>query len=73
MIRDAGVLERVSTCRTLIFDKTGTLTYGTPVLAEIFCAAGRSEEDVLRTAATLEQYSKHPLAYGVLQAAENAN
>jgi P-type E1-E2 ATPase len=70
VIRDAGVLERVSTCRTLIFDKTGTLTYGTPVLAEVFCAPGRSEDDVLRAAASLEQYSKHPLAYGVLQAAE---
>ncbi len=70
VIRDAGVLERVSTCRTLIFDKTGTLTYGTPVLAEIFCAPGRGENDVLRAAASLEQYSKHPLAYGVLQAAK---
>jgi len=65
VIRDAGVLERVDTCRTIIFDKTGTLTYGTPVLTEIFCAPGHSEDAVLRYAASLEQYSKHPLARGV--------
>jgi heavy metal translocating P-type ATPase len=32
VIRDPGILERVSTTKTMLFDKTGTLTYGRPEL-----------------------------------------
>ncbi len=70
IIRDPSVLERVDRCRTLIFDKTGTLTHGKPVLVETVCASGFPEEQALRFAASLEQYSKHPLASGLLCAAE---
>jgi heavy metal translocating P-type ATPase len=69
IIRDPAVLERVDRCRTLIFDKTGTLTHGRPVLVETICAPGVLEDDALRLAASLEQYSKHPLATGLLEAA----
>jgi heavy metal translocating P-type ATPase len=70
VIRDPAVLEHVDRCRTLIFDKTGTLTHGRPVLVEIVYTEGLSEADAVRLAASLEQYSKHPLASGLLNAAE---
>jgi len=70
IIRDPAVLEQVDRCRTLIFDKTGTLTHGRPVLVEVVCRPGLSEDEALRLAASLEQYSKHPLALGLLNAAE---
>ena len=70
IIKNPGVLERVDRCRTLIFDKTGTLTYGKPALTAIEPAAGFLAEDVLRMAASLEQYSKHPLASAILAAAK---
>jgi len=45
------------------------LTYGKPVLTEVLCAEGFSRDDVLSKAASLEQYSKHPLAAAILTAA----
>jgi len=72
IIKDPTVLERLSTCRTAIFDKTGTLTYGKPEFTEILPAAGLRADDVLGHAASLERYSKHPLASATIQAAEKA-
>jgi cation transport ATPase len=73
IIKNPTVLEQITTCRTLIFDKTGTLTYGKPTLTEIICAPGFTRDEVLRTAASLEQYSKHPLSGAILTAARGAN
>ncbi len=73
VIRDPTVLERLPTCTTAIFDKTGTLTYGRPELVAVLPASGHSENDVLRLAASLERYSKHPLAVAVLAAAKARN
>ncbi len=70
IIKDPTVLERLPTCRTAIFDKTGTLTYGKPKLTEIIPAEGLVANDILQSAASLERYSKHPLANAILQAAE---
>lgn len=70
IIKDPTVLERLPTCRTAIFDKTGTLTYGKPKLTEIIPAEGLIANDILQSAASLERYSKHPLASAILQAAE---
>ena len=69
VIRDPAILERLDTCRTAIFDKTGTLTYGTPKLTEVILLGRLAEADVLALAASLEGYSKHPLAAAVVQAA----
>jgi heavy metal translocating P-type ATPase len=72
IIKNPAVLEQISTCRTLIFDKTGTLTYGKPSLTEVIPAPGLTSEDVLQNAASLEQYSKHPLASAIVVAAQGA-
>ena len=69
IIKNPAVLEQIDRCRTLIFDKTGTLTYGRPVLTEIVAAPLLASDEVLRLAASLEQYSKHPLAGAILQEA----
>lgn len=69
VVKDPSLLEQLDTCRTIIFDKTGTLTYGIPELTEQIVAPGFDPEDVLRLVASLEQYSKHPLARAILGAA----
>ena len=69
IVKSPAVLESIATCRTAIFDKTGTLTYGEPTLTEILVADGFSREEVLKLVASLERYSKHPLARAVLGAA----
>ncbi len=70
IIKNPAVLEQLDTCRTFIFDKTGTLTYGKPNLTRIVCAPGFQENPVLAAAASLERYSKHPLASTILEAAQ---
>ena len=69
IIKNPAVLEQIENCRTLIFDKTGTLTYGGPRLTDVLCAQGFDRTDVLRFAASVEQYSKHPLARAIIAAA----
>ena len=69
VIRDPAVLERLDSCRTVIFDKTGTLTYGKPVLTDVVTTGTLTRSQALSLAATVEQYSKHPLAAAVLTAA----
>ncbi len=71
IIKDPTVLERLPTCRTAIFDKTGTLTYGQPELTDILVGTGVDRDAILRSAASLERYSKHPLAQAILAAAQN--
>lgn len=71
LIKDPGVLERLDACRTVIFDKTGTLTLGRPVVTDVLPVAGWTRYNALSLAATLEQFSRHPLAPAILQAAEH--
>lgn len=72
IIKNPAALEQITTCRTLIFDKTGTLTYGKPQMTEVLCGPGFTKDQVLQAAASLEQFSKHPLAAAVMQAAHEA-
>jgi heavy metal translocating P-type ATPase len=70
VIKQPKVLEEIETCRTFFFDKTGTLTYGRPQLTDILCQPGVDERETLRYAASLEQYSRHPLAQAILNEAK---
>jgi heavy metal translocating P-type ATPase len=72
IIKDPAVLETIATCRTAIFDKTGTLTYGRPKLTEMIPAEGLAANEVLALVASVERYSKHPLAGALIEAAEAA-
>ena len=72
IVKSPVVLEQIAECRTAIFDKTGTLTYGAPKLTEQLIAAGFAQKEVLTLVASLERYSKHPLARAILAAAKEA-
>lgn len=71
IVKSPVVLEQIATCRTAIFDKTGTLTYGEPTLTDVMLAPGVARQDVLTFTASLERYSKHPLARALLAAARD--
>lgn len=68
VVRDPAILEEMPRVSTFIFDKTGTLTRGKPMLAAIH--ARGDETEALAAIASLERYSKHPLAAPLLDAAE---
>jgi len=70
IIKDPTILEKIDSCETLVADKTGTLTYGRPELQEIVRTGTWSESEILRFAASIERYSKHPLSAAILDAAQ---
>jgi heavy metal translocating P-type ATPase len=70
IVRDPGILETIDSCRSVIFDKTGTLTYGRPEMTSHDAAPGVDPGEVLRLIASVEVYSKHPLAEAIVEAAK---
>lgn len=73
IIKEPAILEVLPTCKTAIFDKTGTLTYGKPNITKIDLSKNFTENYVLQMVASLEKYSKHPLAAPVLNKALDTN
>jgi len=71
LIKSAEALERFEKVDTLVIDKTGTLTEGRPKLVAVTPAAGWSEDELLRLAASLERGSEHPLAAAIVAAARD--
>lgn len=71
VIRDGGALENLGRARTLLLDKTGTLTGGHPHVLDLVAAPGWRPVDVLRLAASADQYSPHVLAQAIVDAARD--
>ncbi len=69
IVKDPAVLETVNNCKTIILDKTGTLTYGEPTLSEELTPPDVDKREILRLVASIEKYSKHPLAQAVVRQA----
>ncbi len=69
LIKGGRYLEVLARVRTVAFDKTGTLTRGRPDVVVVEPLDGATEADLLRTAASLEALSEHPLAAAVVRAA----
>ncbi|GAB2448906.1 heavy metal translocating P-type ATPase [Streptomyces incanus] len=69
VVRDGGALERLGRARTLLLDKTGTLTGGRPRVLDVTAGPGWKPAEVLRLAATVDQYSPHVLAHAIVDAA----
>lgn len=51
----------------MVLDKTGTVTEGKPRVTDICPAEGVSAEELLRSAASLEKNSEHPLARAICE------
>ncbi|HLJ67708.1 MAG TPA: heavy metal translocating P-type ATPase [Chloroflexota bacterium] len=69
IVKGGTAIERVGQADAVIFDKTGTLTKGAPVVERVVPLDGCSENELLRLAAGLEQYSTHPMARALVAAA----
>ncbi|MAO19215.1 MAG: heavy metal translocating P-type ATPase [Phycisphaerae bacterium] len=69
LIRDRTAFERGKDLDAIVFDKTGTLTEGRFGVTDIIPLGERSEEELLRLAASLESQSEHPIAEGVVRGA----
>src|SRR6201993_2989086 len=67
IIKGGLYLEKLGEVDTVLLDKTGTLTFGTPEVVEIQPAEGASDTLLLKTAATAESRSEHPIARAILR------
>jgi Cu+-exporting ATPase len=70
LIKGGSALERLAVVSAIAFDKTGTLTEGRLELGEVLPLGDVKADEVLRTAATAEQKSEHPLARLILLEAQ---
>ena len=68
LIKGGVHLENARRLRIVALDKTGTLTHGTPVLTDLINLGERSDDEVLRIAASIEAMSEHPVAHAVVTA-----
>ncbi len=70
LIKNASVLEKLYRIDTLVIDKTGTLTRGKPTLIGTQSqSADYDEGKLISLLASLEQFSEHPIAHALRQAA----
>lgn len=67
LFNNAEAIENVNKIDTVLFDKTGTLTYGKFDVKKIIPYNGFSESEVLKIAASIEQYSEHPIAKAIVK------
>jgi len=67
IIKTGAAIEQVAKTQVAVFDKTGTITFGTPAVERIISFDGRSCDDILLKAASLEQLSSHPIAAMIVQ------
>lgn len=67
LIRNAESLERAHMIGTVVLDKTGTLTEGMPSVTDYVSLSGTEDEAVLKTAASVENLSEHPLAQAIVE------
>ncbi len=65
-------LETAAKVDTVVMDKTGTITTGKPVVTGVRALNGFAVEDVVRFAASVEQWSEHPLARAIFTHANGA-
>jgi len=69
LIKSGEALEMAHNVRCIVLDKTGTVTQGQPRVVRIAPAAGFTENELLRLAASAERPSEHPIGRAVVEEA----
>jgi Cu+-exporting ATPase len=66
LMKSAEAMEKLNQMDTIVFDKTGTITEGKPRVVDLILTSKQLESDVKKIAASIEQYSEHPLAKAIV-------
>ncbi len=66
LIKGGKAIEMLAQVRSLVIDKTGTLTHGQAKIVSIRVSEGRTSDELLRIAASLDQASKHIIAQTIV-------
>ena len=72
LFKNSEALETASLLETIVLDKTGTITWGRPEVTDLVLAGSifADEAQLLKTAASVEKGSEHPLGKAIVQEAE---
>lgn len=70
LIKNAEILEKTHSIKTVILDKTGTITEGNPKVMDII---KYTDKDILKIAYSLELKSEHPLALAIINKANESH
>jgi heavy metal translocating P-type ATPase len=73
IVKGAGAIETLGHARTVLFDKTGTLTAGTPTVREVIARGSLDADELLKLAASIDQFSAHVLGEALVRAATEAH
>ena len=74
MVKGGKYLEALAEADTIVFDKTGTLTKATPTVVDVVTFDDtKTEDEILRIAACLEEHFPHSMAKAVVDAANAKN
>lgn len=73
LIKNVTHLELASELTAMVFDKTGTLTTGELTVTSLNPVKGVDGAELLRTGASLDQHSRHPVAKAIVRVARQAN
>ena len=65
LFKTSSSLEQTGKAEIIVLDKTGTITGGFPVVTDIIPVSGKSENELLSEAFTLEFGSEHPLGRAI--------
>jgi len=71
LVKGGAHLESIAKLKALAVDKTGTITEGKPQVQGVEMLNRKSEQEILRIAAAIDDHSSHPLAKAVVEHAKN--
>jgi Cu+-exporting ATPase len=72
LIKDGEALEMAARVNTVVLDKTGTLTTGKLAVVGVRSLNGLPANEIARLAASVEQWSEHPIARAIVASAAGA-
>lgn len=73
LVKTSEALENAHKIKTICFDKTGTLTNGNLSVSKIFNYSSLDEKEILKSVASIENKSEHPIARAIVNYAKEQN
>ncbi|WP_104501018.1 heavy metal translocating P-type ATPase [Acinetobacter indicus] len=73
LFRKGEALQLLQEAQVVAVDKTGTLTEGKPQLTDFHVQAGFEQTQLLSWVAAVEAKSEHPIAFAIVEAAQQQN
>ena len=73
LVKNRLALEMARNIDVVLFDKTGTLTKGEYGVTDVWLGKLKSEDELIRNAATVDSHSEHPISRAIVAEANKRN